>query len=573
MRFIGRSSEIQARSKMSGLAVCICIAVVLSTALLLAAVPAYASGQERQVEISPEQHTAMYLESVRSNPGDLRAFFLAMPKGGDIHNHLPGAVYAENIIDLAAAGGLCIDPIKYNLSCGPCHPGLTVPVSRAYEDADMYNRLIDEWSIRNFHVSNSSLHSHFFSIFRKISPALADYDAIISELRSRAAKENVQYLEMMILLIPQANATSSIGRSLGWDDNLTRLHSLLMTSGLEGIAENASLEIERYNRESQGRLKCGDPQDDRGCGVEVRYQYSALRTGPREEVFAQLALAFEVAERCPLVVGVNLVGPEYDWTSRHDYTTHMKMVQFLHSIHPRVRIDLHAGELAQGLVPPEDLKFHISEAIGTGNASRIGHSVTIMEEACPQKILAKMARQGIAVEIMPVSSEALLGIRDGDFPLITYASWGVPIVLGSDNPGILRTDLSEQFVLIAERYPGINYSQIKRFVRNSLEYSFLPGPGLWARHGDYSRIVPACASDTPGADELSPECLSCLDGSEKAAAQWRLEGDLAHFEEGFVVVQALEPKPARPAPVKNVTEIVVPREIKHSVYKECSCCG
>lgn len=571
MRFVGRSAEIKASSKVSCLAVC--IAAVLSVALLLTATPAYASVQERQVVLSPEQHTAIYLESIRSNPGELRAFFLAMPKGGDLHNHLTGAIYAESIIDLAIANGLCIDPVDYNLSCGPCNPGKTFPVSRAYEDADMYNRLIDEWSIRNSHVSNSTLRSHFFGIFQKISPALVDYGAMISEIRSRAAKEKVQYLEMMILLIPQAKAANSLGRSLGWDDNLTRLHSRLMASGLEGIAENISIEIERYHNESQDILRCGNTQADRRCGVEVRYQYCALRTLPMEEVFAQLSLAFEVAERCPLVVGVNLVGPEDDRVSRHDYSLHMKMVEFLHSIHPNVRIDLPAGELAQGMVPPEDLKFHMSEAIGLGNASRIGHGVTIMEESCPQNILEKMARQGIAIEIMPVSSEALLGVKDKDLPLAIYASQGVPVVLGSDDPGILRTDLSEQFVLVAERYPGINYSQIKRFVRNSLEYSFLPGSSLWARRGDYAEIVPACAADTLGADEHSPECLACLDGSEKAAAQWKLESDLADFEDGFGAVQAVIPLPARPAPVKNVTDIGVPMEVKHSVYKECACCG
>ncbi|HWQ20805.1 MAG TPA: hypothetical protein VN455_13570 [Methanotrichaceae archaeon] len=571
MHFIVRSAEIKASSKRGRLAVC--IMVMLSVALLLMAAPAYAAGQDRQSEISPEQHTALYLESIRSNPGELRAFFLAMPKGGDIHNHLPGAVYAEDIIDLAATRGLCIDPVTYNLSCGPCHPNRTVPVSRAYEDADLYNRLVDGWSIRNFHTSNSTLRSHFFDIFQKISPAMTDYGAMISELRSRAAEENVQYLETMILLTPQSEATSSLGRSLVWDDNLTRLHSRLMDSGLEGIAENVSLDIERYHNESQDLLRCRDTQADRGCEVEVRYQYCAQRDLPKEEVFAQLALAFEVAERCPLVVGVNLVGPEDGWTSRHDCSLHMKMVEFLHSIHPNVRIDLHAGELAPGLVPPEDLKFHISEAIGPGNASRIGHGVTIMEEACPQRALAEMARQGIAIEVMPVSNEALLGVRDGDLPLTIYAYRGVPVVLGSDDPGILRTDLSEQFVLVAERYPGINYSQIKRFIRNSLEYSFLPGSSLWTKRGDYTGVVPACASDILGADEISPECLACLDGSEKATAQWRLEGDLADFEDGFGAVQAAAPQPARPAPVKNVTEIAVPIEVKHSIYKECASCG
>ncbi|MFZ3148913.1 MAG: hypothetical protein WA137_07715 [Methanothrix sp.] len=43
------------------------------------------------------------------NPEELRAFFLAIPKDGDIHNHLTGAVYAEDLIDQASAKDLCIN--------------------------------------------------------------------------------------------------------------------------------------------------------------------------------------------------------------------------------------------------------------------------------------------------------------------------------------------------------------------------------------------------------------------------------------------------------------------------------
>lgn len=32
-----------------------------------------------------------------------------MPKGGDLHNHLSGAIYAETFIQWAAQGGLCVD--------------------------------------------------------------------------------------------------------------------------------------------------------------------------------------------------------------------------------------------------------------------------------------------------------------------------------------------------------------------------------------------------------------------------------------------------------------------------------
>src|SRR4051812_27190312 len=42
-----------------------------------------------------------YFESIRNNTAELTAFFSQMPKGGDLHNHYSGSVYAETYIDYA----------------------------------------------------------------------------------------------------------------------------------------------------------------------------------------------------------------------------------------------------------------------------------------------------------------------------------------------------------------------------------------------------------------------------------------------------------------------------------------
>ncbi len=56
-----------------------------------------------------EQRTSRYLDSVRQEPLLLLAFLREIPKGGDLHNHLAGAIYAETLIDFAAKVGLCVD--------------------------------------------------------------------------------------------------------------------------------------------------------------------------------------------------------------------------------------------------------------------------------------------------------------------------------------------------------------------------------------------------------------------------------------------------------------------------------
>src|ERR1700690_2817650 len=56
-----------------------------------------------------EQKTARYLDSIRHQPSLLLAFLHDVPKGGDLHNHIDGAIYAEDIIDWAASDNFCID--------------------------------------------------------------------------------------------------------------------------------------------------------------------------------------------------------------------------------------------------------------------------------------------------------------------------------------------------------------------------------------------------------------------------------------------------------------------------------
>jgi adenosine deaminase len=58
---------------------------------------------------SAEERTARHLVSIRENPPLLLPFLREMPKGGDLHNHLGGAIYAESWIDYGAQDNLCVD--------------------------------------------------------------------------------------------------------------------------------------------------------------------------------------------------------------------------------------------------------------------------------------------------------------------------------------------------------------------------------------------------------------------------------------------------------------------------------
>ncbi len=330
---------------------------------------------------SRERQVALQFDAHRQNPEELRAFFLAMPKGGDIHNHLTGAVYAEYLIDQASAEGLCISLNNDSVSRKYCGSNNSEPARDTYSNPNLYGQIIDAWSMRDSNLLDESKHDHFFNSFGFFGGATGNTSALVADIRSRAFLENVAYLEVMT---GAGSGAANLGSKVGWDDNLSRFYNKLVDNGLISTAQSLSNYI---NDTDSGSLRILRNKSDPGRNVTVRYLLTGSRTMSKERVFGQLATAFYVANRSSLVVGVNLLGPEDNWTSRENYSLQMRMVGFLHNIFPKVNIALHAGELNLGLVPTDDLRFHIKEAVEVGKASRIGHGVDIMWELNSDQIL------------------------------------------------------------------------------------------------------------------------------------------------------------------------------------------
>src|SRR6187551_2527096 len=77
--------------------------------LLLGTAPATAAPP------SNAARTAAALDRIAASPPRLRVFLQNMPKGGDLHNHSGGAIYAEDFLRWAAADGLCLDTDDYSI--------------------------------------------------------------------------------------------------------------------------------------------------------------------------------------------------------------------------------------------------------------------------------------------------------------------------------------------------------------------------------------------------------------------------------------------------------------------------
>jgi adenosine deaminase len=483
---------------------------------------------------TPEEKTAKYMESVRHQPGLLLAFLQQMPKGGDLHVHLSGAIYAESFIDWASENALCVDRTTSKLihaACDSCEPYKPKPSVRcAYQDHILYDQLIDAWSMRNWHPAEESGHDHFFATFEKFGPAMEGHVGDASaEVAARAAADHLQYVEVMNTA--DGGRAAILGTKTGWDDDFGKFRDKLLAGGMADVVTAVRTQLDADEARKKEVLHCGTPQASPGCDVTLHYLYQVLRGLPREQVFAQILLGFELAKADPRFVGFNLVMPEDYYVPMHDFDLHMRIIEALHKFYPTEHVALHADELWAGLVAPEGLRFHVRESVERGGAERIGHGVAVMSEDDAVGLLKEMAKKNVLVEICLTSNESILGVSGDRHPLSTYMKYGVPMALATDDQGVSRSDMTHEYLRAIEDQ-HLNYVDLKRMARASLEHSFIPGQSLW-EDALVEGNVSSCKISLRGSGTPNASCKAVLEHSERARVQWQLERGFAEFEKKF----------------------------------------
>lgn len=488
---------------------------------MLLITPAYsAHGSASQ----SEARTARHFQAVKQQAPLLWAFLKEMPKGGDLHNHLSGAIYAESMINWAAEDGLCVDKRTFSLSAPPCDE-VRANVVTVLRDAQLYRQVVDAWSMRNQAISGQSGHDHFFDTFDKFDLAgERRVGEMLAEVSSRAAAGRVNYLELMLTpAFPEIVRAAPVA---GWHNDLAAMRQAIKQPGFAEAVRKAADTLTLAETKRREIQRCETPAADPGCAVTVRYQYQVLRGLPAEIVFAQMLLGFELASIDPRVVGLNLVMPEDAFVPMRDFSLHMRMLDYLHQSYPWVHIALHAGELTPGLVPPEGLRFHIRDSIVIGHAQRIGHGVAVMQEDDAMALLRKMAHDKVMVEICLTSNEGILGVQGARHPLSVYLKQGVPVALATDDEGVSRSEMTHEY-LKAVQEQNVDYRQLKAMARNSLQYSFVEGASLW-KDFERRRRVRECSGDS-----LNANCQGYLARHTRARLQWALEEAFTKFERKY----------------------------------------
>ncbi|WP_454918902.1 adenosine deaminase [Xanthobacter sediminis] len=447
----------------------------------------------------PESVTAAHFETLRTDLPRMRAFLATMPKGGDLHTHLSGAVYAERLIAWGVKDGVCLRRAEMRLLTPPASappeapcgtdPG-TVPLAEAIggpQGQSTYDLLLDALSMRWFLRTPAvpSGHDQFFGTFGRFDPTTGgpDWDTtaqrtaemVVDQLRQYDAS-SVQYAELMVTLF-FGSERRALAQGLDPAADPATLLETVNRNGLPDLVRTRTGQVADLVRRIEALRACPAPSEEAaaphkpGCGVTYRFIAQVNRNSPPAEVFAQTALSAALVRAMPdVVAGLNYVGPEDYRISLRDYRTHMKWIGFLSG--RDVPVALHAGELWLGLVPPPDLDFHIREAVETAGARRIGHGTALPFERDMAGLLKEMRARGVTVEIALTSSDVILGVRGREHPLPTYLAAGVPVVLATDDAGVSRIDLTNEY-LRAARDHGLGYRTLKGLAHNALTHAFL----------------------------------------------------------------------------------------------------
>lgn len=168
----------------------------------------------------------------------------------------------------------------------------------------------------------------------------------------------------------------------------------------------------------------------------------------------------------PRITGFDLAGQE----EGNDPMQFQELFMPLH--HHFMNITIHAGEMA------EDDK--IWQALYLLHAKRIGHGLKLINN---RRMMGYVRDYGIAIEMCPSSNRQTNGFAgfgaespSGEvYPLRQYLDFGLTVTVNTDNRGISRTTLSDEYLEAARLTEGgLSRWEILRLLKNGFKAAFLP---------------------------------------------------------------------------------------------------
>jgi adenosine deaminase CECR1 len=401
-----------------------------------------------------------WFEEVKATatPAQMYRFLYALPKGGDLHNHLPGAARSEWFWDAAMAAEA---------------RGYVYYTRVRIENCAPYGH--DEFgpgkALLLFKTIQASTFDSLDACARSEFKRLQDLDA----------REKQAWLDSMRLDKPYE------GRNEFFDAIWDRINDLLLNPYL--ICDILLRNMQAFGQEGlvyletqqgvEGAVKADgsayavdevvaiyraflESPRAKATGVEVRFQNALLRFTPNAE--QHLRELYAITDRYrDLYVGVNMVGREDN--DKGYPLRFLPVLRELRHKYPDINLSIHAGEV-------DEPNYHVRDTLLLG-AQRIGHGVNLITD--PETLL-RMRYGPYMVEINLISNLLLEYVSDySQHPFPEYLRTGIPVALSTDDRGMWDSNMSDEFYVAVKEF-NLSWEEIVKLGRNSLYYSFLDQP-------------------------------------------------------------------------------------------------
>jgi len=186
---------------------------------------------------------------------------------------------------------------------------------------------------------------------------------------------------------------------------------------------------------------------------------SLIFDGPRNFGAEIVAEVFEMAagDHTGRVIGVGLGGDELN------YPAHLFQKEFEKAHSYGLNLIAHAGET--------DGEKSMIDAIQKLKVSRIGHGLGITKGS---RLEALIREKNITIDLCPGSNLAT-GVIDSleDHPFGKYYQKAYTISLNSDDPGLFKTSLNQEYLKMAELHK-LSEKDLIQVILNGISGTFLP---------------------------------------------------------------------------------------------------
>ena len=415
-----------------------------------------------------------WFEDFKKNATDLELyqFLYALPKGGDLHNHLSGSNFSEWWYELA----------------------VDKKINRGYQ---YYTKV----KINNCSAYGSNMYGFSPYLLLFVNLQKSSYDSLsdcekgeYKKLEDLSEKEKSGWLNSIRL------DKKHEGREEFFQTHWQRLKDLaanpyilaemiyknMQAFGQEGLVYLELQEGTRFYKKIDGTLYSPEQvadifreriqrKDAKDTGVTVKMQYYLLRFIDKAEEDLEWIYRF-VDQNRDLYVGINMVGRE-----DNDKGYPLRFLSTLRKLRqkiPAINLAIHAGEV-------DEPNHHVKDTLLLG-AKRIGHGVNLITD--PDTMLL-MRNNDFLVEINLVSNLLLEYVDQySEHPFPEYLRTGIPVALSTDDRGMWDSNMTDEYFVAVKEF-NLSWSELVSLGRNSLVYSFLKNQIKQDKLSDYEKRI------------------------------------------------------------------------------------